>query len=57
MAFDKHTNLKYRYDNRPFWRKGYAVDIARRNKKNKYIKNQLQEDRADNHMTLKEYVG
>ena len=58
MIFDRHANLKYRYGNRNFWRRGYYVDTVGRNKKviEEYIRNQLQEDIATDQMTLKEYI-
>ena len=56
--FDRHANLKYRYGNRKFWCKGYYVDTVGRNKKaiQKYIKNQLQEDIANDQISMKEYI-
>ena len=58
MIFDQHANLKYRYGNRKFWCKGYYVDTVGRNKKaiQKYIKNQLQEDIANDQISMKEYI-
>ena len=58
MIFDRHANMKYRYGNRKFWCKGYYVDTVGRNKKviQEYIKNQLQEDIASDHISMKEYV-
>ena len=58
MIFDRHANLKYRYGNRHFWCRGYYVDTVGRNKKaiEEYIRNQLQEDIANDHITLKEYI-
>ena len=58
MIFDRHANLKYRYGNRQFWCKGYYVDTVGRNKKviEEYIKNQIQEDIAYEHLSLKEYI-
>ena len=58
MIFDRHANLKYKYGNRNFWRRGYYVDIVGRNKKviEEYIRNQLQEDIVSDQMTLKEYI-
>ncbi|MBA9088307.1 REP element-mobilizing transposase RayT [Fontibacillus solani] len=32
MIFDKFANLKYRYENRQFWCRGYYVDTVGRNK-------------------------
>ena len=58
MIFDRHANLKYKYGNRHFWYRGYYVDTVGRNKKviEKYIQNQLEEDFANDQITLKEYV-
>ncbi len=33
LIFDRFTNLKYRYENRHFWCRGYYVDAVGRNKK------------------------
>ena len=58
MIFDKYANLKYRYGNRHFWCRGYYVDTVGRNKKAiaEYIKNQLQEDIANDQIRIKEYI-
>lgn len=58
MIFDRHANMKYRYGNRKFWCKGYYVDTVGRNKKaiQEYIKNQLQEDIANDQISMKEYI-
>ena len=58
MIFDRHANLKYRYGNRHFWCRGYYVDTVGRNKKaiQEYIRNQLQEDIANDQISLKEYI-
>ena len=57
MIFDKYANLKYRYGNRHFWCRGYYVDTVGRNKERivQYIRAQLQEDIANDQLTLKEY--
>ena len=57
MIFDKYANLKYRYGNRHFWCRGYYVDTVGRNKERivQYIREQLQEDIANDQLTLKEY--
>lgn len=59
MIFDKHTNLKYKYGNRHFWGRGYYVDTVGKNKKKiaEYIHNQLQEDIANDQLTLFESVN
>lgn len=58
MIFDRHANLKYKYGNRHFWCRGYYVDTVGKNKKaiEEYIRNQLTEDIANDHITLKEYI-
>jgi putative transposase len=58
MIFDRHANLKYKYGSRHFWCRGYYVDTVGRNKKAiaEYIKNQLQEDIANDQISLKEYM-
>ena len=58
MIFDRHANMKYKYGNRHFWCRGYYVDTVGRNKKAiaEYIRNQLQEDIANDQITLKEYI-
>ena len=58
MIFDRHANMKYRYGNRHFWCRGYYVDTVGRNKKaiQEYIRNQLQEDIANDQISLKEYI-
>jgi putative transposase len=58
MIFDRHANLKYKYGNRKFWCRGYYVDTVGRNKKviEEYIKNQLQDDIANDQLTLNEYI-
>ena len=58
MIFDRHANLKYKYGNRHFWCRGYYVDTVGKNTKmiQEYIKNQLQEDIANDQLSLKEFV-
>ena len=58
MIFEKYANLKYKYGNRHFWRRGYYVSTVGANKKaiQEYIRNQLQEDYSDDQMSIKEYV-
>ena len=58
MIFDRHANMKYKYGNRHFWCRGYYVDTVGRNKKAiaEYIKNQLQEDIANDQISVKEYI-
>ena len=58
MIFDKHANLKYKYGNKHFWCRGYFVDTVGKNKKRieEYIRTQLQEDIAEDQISLKEYI-
>ena len=58
MIFDRHANLKYKYGNRHFWCRGYYADTVGRNKRviEEYIRNQLEEDFANDQISLKEYV-
>ena len=58
MIFDRHVNLKYKYGNRHFWCRGYYADTVGRNKRaiEEYIRNQLEEDFANDQISLKEYV-
>ena len=57
MIFDRFANLKYKYGNRHFWCRGYYVDTVGRNKKviEEYIRNQLQEDIANDPISMKEF--
>ncbi|MBR3269070.1 MAG: IS200/IS605 family transposase [Oscillospiraceae bacterium] len=58
MIFDRHANLKYKYGNRHFWCRGYYVDTVGKNTKRiaEYIRNQLQEDIANDQLTLFESI-
>ena len=58
MIFDKHANLKYKYGNRHFWCRGYFVDTVGRYEGaiKEYIRNQLQEDIAQDTLNFKEYT-
>ena len=58
MIFDKHANLKNKYGNRHFWCRGYFVDTVGKNKRRieEYIRTQLQEDMAEDQISLKEYI-
>jgi putative transposase len=58
MIFDRHANLKYKYGNRHFWCRGYYVDTVGKNTKKieEYIHNQLQEDIAEDQISMKEYI-
>ena len=56
MIFDRFANLKYKYGNRQFWCRGYFIDMVGRNKTaiEKYIRNQLMEDKASEQLEMKE---
>ena len=58
MIFDRHAHLKYKYGNRHFWCRGYYVDTVGKNEKKiaEYVRNQLQEDIANDQISLKEYI-
>ena len=58
MIFDRFANLKYKYGNRHFWCRGYFVDTVGRNKTpiQKYIQNQLEEDKTAEQISMKEYI-
>ena len=58
IIFDRHANLKYKYGNRHFWGRGYYVDTVGKNTKKiqEYIKNQLEEDKLADQLTIKEYI-
>ena len=58
MIFDRHANLKYKYGNRHFWCRGYYVDTVGKYETaiRNYIRNQLQDDIANDQISLKEFV-
>ena len=58
MIFEQYANLKYKYGNRHFWCRGYYVSTVGRNKRaiQEYIRNQLQEDHAEDQLNIKEYI-
>ena len=58
MIFDRHANLKYKYRNRHFWCRGYYVDTVGKYEGGirEYIQNQLQEDIANDQISIKEYI-
>ena len=59
MIHERHGNLKYKYGNRSFWCRGYYVDTVGRYEGaiKEYIRNQLQEDIAQDTLNFKEYTG
>ena len=58
MIFDRHANLKYKHGNRHFWCRGYYVDTIGRNEQKiaEYVRNQLQEDIAEDQISMKEFI-
>ena len=58
MIFDRHANLKYKYGNRHFWCRGYDVDTVGKYETaiKEYIRNQLQDDIANDQLSLFEPV-
>ena len=58
LIYERHANLKYKYGNRQFWCRGYYVDTAGKNAKAiaEYIKHQLDEDKIQDQITMKEFV-
>ena len=58
MIFDRHADLKYKYGNRHFWYRGYYVDTVGKYEGaiKEYIKNQLQDDRMNDQISMKELI-
>ena len=58
IIFDRHANLKYKYGNRHFWCRGYYVDTVGKYEGGirEYIRNQLQDDIANDQISLKEFT-
>ncbi|MBO5220199.1 MAG: IS200/IS605 family transposase [Clostridia bacterium] len=58
MIFDRHAHLKYKYGNRHFWCRGYYVDTVGKNTKKiqEYIQKQLQEDIANDQISIYEHI-
>ena len=52
--YEQFPNLKYKYRNREFWCRGYYVDTVGKNAKKieEYIRNQLEEDRMGDQLTM-----
>ena len=53
MMFDKHANIKYKFENRHFWAEGYYVLNEATIKK--YIQEQERKDIALDKLSVKEY--
>ena len=58
IIFERYGNLKYKYGNRHFWCRGYYVDTVGKNEKKiaEYVREQLQDDIANDQISLKEYI-
>ena len=58
IIHERHGNLKYKYGTRSFWCRGYYVDTVGRYEGaiKEYIRNQLQEDIAQDTLNFKEYT-
>ena len=58
MIFERHANMKYKFENRKFWARGYFADTVGKNEKaiREYIQNQLAEDKSADELNLKEYI-
>ena len=58
MIFDRRANLKYKYESRSFWCRGYYVDTVGKNARmiEEYIRNQLEEDFAQDQISMKEFI-
>ena len=58
MILEKYANMKYKYGNRHFWCRGYYVSTVGRNRRaiEEYIRNQLQEDKTDEQLSIKEFI-
>ena len=58
MMFEKHANLKYKFENRHFWAEDYYVSTVGLNTKvvEEYIRNQEKEDMIQDNLSKKEYV-
>ncbi len=54
MIYEEFSNLKYKYRNRESWCRGYYVDTVGKNAKKieEYIRNQLEEDRMGEQLTM-----
>jgi len=54
MIYEQFPELKYKYRNREFWCRGYYVDTVGKNAKKieEYIKKQLEEDKANEQLTI-----
>ena len=58
IIFERFSNLKYKYENRHFWCRGYYVSTVGGNKEGiaRYIREQEHEDQIYDQIALKEYI-
>lgn len=58
MIFERFVNLKYKFDNKVFWTKGYYVSTVGLDTKKvqEYIRGQEKEGLMTDSMSTKEYV-
>ena len=56
MVFERHAELKYKFDRRNFWARGYYISTVGLNEATikKYIKEQEKEDIIEDKLTKKE---
>ena len=54
MIYQKWGNIKFKYRNRQFWRRGYYVDTIGKNAKaiKEYIANQLKQDKEASQLSI-----
>lgn len=54
MIYEQFGDMKFKYRNREFWRRGYYVDTVGKDKVKiaQYIKHQLDEDKLGEQMTM-----
>lgn len=57
MMFEKHANLKYKFENRHFWDEGYYVSTVGVNEDTirKYVREQDKHDKTIDKLSVKEY--
>ncbi|MGN9162999.1 IS200/IS605 family transposase [Clostridium sulfidigenes] len=57
MIFERHANLKYKFENRHFWSEGYYVSTVGLNEATirKYIQEQEKQDQMKDKLSVKEF--
>lgn len=57
MISERHANLKYEYENRHFWCRGYVDTVGKYEGAIKeYINNQLKDDITNDQLSMKEFT-